>query len=238
MKKLILPLFIILSLFSISVSAQSYRVRDLADRLQTNAEDMAESAYRDFKYRSYNSKSDVEALIMAQQIAASARVFRLMVEDRRPESELRDASTELNELARRMPYSYKFSTVKNLISDISREVGGTSGGGWGGNDGGYQKPVIGSVRWKGTVDDEVNLIIRGGDVQVQTLSGMTYGNSTFKFTSSLPNKKVDIEVNKRKGRGSVRVIQEPRKDNDFTAVVQIRDKDGGAKDYDLEIIWR
>lgn len=175
---------------------------------------------------------------MAQQVSASARVFYLMVQDRRPESELRDASTELNELARRMPYSYKFSNVKNLIGDISREVGGNYGGGGYGGGGGYTKPVLGSVRWKGTVDDEVNLIIRGSNVEVQTLSGQTYGNSNFKFTSSLPNRKVDVEVNKKKGRGSARVIQEPRKDNDFTAVVQIRDKDGGAKDYDLEIVWR
>jgi len=31
--------------------------------------------------------------------------------------------------------------------------------------------------------------------------------------------------------------QQPSRDNEFTAVLQIRDPSGGAKDYEIEVTW-
>jgi hypothetical protein len=244
MRKLFLSTLVALSVFAISIQAQSYRLQTLSDQLQRNTSDLAERTYNDFTRSSNNSRSDVDTLLIAQQLNASADIFKRMVQDRRPNSELRDITNALSDLARRAPYSssnnYYWRDTQKTIDDISREVG--SGGGWnGGNNNGNNNDrdkVIGNLNWKGTVDDEVQLVIRGNSVEIKTISGQTYSNANYNFTSPLPNRKVNVEVDKKKGRGKVRILQQPNRDNDFTTVIQIQDKDGGAKDYELEIYWR
>jgi len=49
---------------------------------------------------------------------------------------------------------------------------------------------------------------------------------------------VEVSVNKLSGRGTVRVLQQPSRANDFTAVIEIYDTGGGAQEYRLEIVWR
>jgi uncharacterized membrane protein len=46
-----------------------------------------------------------------------------------------------------------------------------------------------------------------------------------------------VELKKLKGRGTVEVIQQPARSNDFTAVIQILDPKGGADEYEFEIVW-
>lgn len=38
-------------------------------------------------------------------------------------------------------------------------------------------------------------------------------------------------------RGEVCVLQQPTRDNDYTAVVEIRDPKGEARDYEIEVSW-
>ena len=244
MRKIFFSTLIALSLLAISIQAQ--RLQTLSDQLERNTSDLAERSYNDFTRNRNNTRSDVDTLLIAQQLNASANIFSRMVQDRRPNSELRDITNALSDLARRAPYSssnnYYWRDTQKTIDDISREVG--SGGGWnGGNNGGNNNGnnndnVIGNVNWRGTVDDEVQLVIRGNSVEVKTISGQTYSNATYNFTSPLPNRKVNVEVDKKKGRGKVRILQQPSRDNDFTTVIQILDKDGGSKDYELEIYWK
>jgi hypothetical protein len=123
---------------------------------------------------------------------------------------------------------------------MQREIGVGGGNGGRDDDGGYdrpQRPVSGRVTWRGTVDDEVQLTIRGRDLETRTISGSEFRNESFNFTSALPNRNVTVEVNRRKGRGRVTVIQQPTRNNDFTAVIQILDKDSGNREYELDISW-
>ena len=46
----------------------------------------------------------------------------------------------------------------------------------------------GRIEWRGTVDDRVQLIIRGRTLRVRTLSGRRYNKGTTYFSSSLPNR--------------------------------------------------
>ena len=34
------------------------------------------------------------------------------------------------------------------------------------------------------------------------------------------------------------MVQQPSSANDFTAIMEIADTDGGAKEYEIEILWR
>jgi hypothetical protein len=240
MNKLLLSTLCLLLFFAFSATAQSYRLQNLSGDLQRNTDEVAENIYNEFSRRYSNTRTELDNLLLAQQLKATADLFRRMVNDNRPNSELRDVASMLNDLARRGSYStyssYQWRQMQRNIDDIVREVGGLSSGGWD-NERPPEKEVIGRVRWRGKVDDEVNLIIRGNSIEVKTLSGTQYPDGTYDFTSSLPNSQVEVSIDKKKGRGSAKLIQKPSRENNFTAVIQIRDKDGGARDYDLDIYW-
>ena len=112
------------------------------------------------------------------------------------------------------------------------------GGTGGGNGGGGNIPVSGRVFWRGMVDDRVQLSIRNNRINTLTVSGSQYPDGTYNFTSPLPRRNVSVDVTKKKGRGDVRVLQQPARSNDFTTIIEISDTDGGAKEYQLEIYWR
>jgi hypothetical protein len=91
------------------------------------------------------------------------------------------------------------------------------------------------------VDNVVQLRIQDRRLETVTIAGTNYGAGTSNVTSALPRGRsggVIVEAIKKKGRGNVRVIQQPSSQNDFTAIIEISDGDGGAKEYEVEIAWR
>jgi len=96
----------------------------------------------------------------------------------------------------------------------------------------------GKVFWRGMIDDKVQLVLRSDTIEEHTLSGQSNPDGVFSFTSPLPETQVNINVNKKRGRGKVRVIQQPSAGNDFTAIIEIYDDGGGAREYQLEIFWK
>jgi hypothetical protein len=228
----------LLLLSAAAVSAQSGRLGNLAERLASDAEELADRSYSDYT-NSYNSnRGDVETVYLAQQFSASANLFRRMVNDRRRESELRDAAAILSDLLRRANrssyQSSRWSNVQRTLDDIQRELNGRGGGGRDDDGGGR---TSGRLRWSGTVDDNVNLVISDDRVEVRTIGGSEYSNANYNFTSPLPRRRVTVNVNKLSGRGEVRVLQQPSRDNNYTAVIEIRDSKSGAKDYEIEVTW-
>jgi hypothetical protein len=225
-----------------SASAQSYRLDSLSEQLRTQADDLAARSYSDYTESSFNNRGEVEALYLAQQFSASADVFRRMVRDSRRESELRDAASILSDLVARADRgSYRrnrWGDVRRTLNDILQELnvrGGGGGGDWPRPD--DEGRTSGRVRWRGTVDDNVQLVISDDRVEVRTIGGSVYENGTYNFTSPLPRRRVSVTVNKLNGRGEVRVLQQPSRDNDYTAVVEIRDPKGEARDYEIEVTW-
>ena len=216
--------------------AQSYRLNSLSEQLATQAGDLAERSYTDYSNSTFSNRTDIEALYLAQQFSASANVFRRMVRDSRRVSELREAATIMAELVRRSGGNFsrrsQWNDVQRTLEGIQRElngIGSPGGGGGGGRDDDGGGRTTGRVRWRGTVDDDVHLVIRDNNVEVRTIGGSPYDNATFNFTSPLPRRRVNVSAVRISGRGDVRVIQQPSRDNDFTAVVQVRDPSGGAR---------
>jgi hypothetical protein len=242
-------LFLWLCLLPLSMTtaeAQSYRLNSLSEQLATQAADLAERSYSDYANSTFSNRGEVEALFLAQQFSASANVFRRMVRDSRRASDLRDAASVLADLARRGGGGTAFSrrsqwaSVQRTLEDVLRELnaGGIGGGGGGrGGRGDDYGRTTGRLRWRGSVDDDVHLVIREDRVEIRTIGGSEYNNATYNFTSPLPRRRTTVSVVRLKGRGDVRVIQQPSRDNDFTAVVQIRDPSGGAREYEIEVSW-
>lgn len=244
-KNLIFTLLFLLTLsFAISAQEERYtstRLENQINQLKRQTVDLADQTSENISRASSNTRSDLDAAFLAQQLDASAGLFQQMYRDGRRASELRDAGAILSDLARRAPSygsnSYIWRDVQNTIADINRELGNSNSGG-GGSNNENNNPVLGRAFWRGTVDARVRLEIRGNSMTVTTMSGNTYGNGTYSFANSLPRRNVSVGVNKTKGRGSVQIIQQPSRDNDYTAVIDVVDNDGGAKEYQLEIFWR
>jgi hypothetical protein len=95
----------------------------------------------------------------------------------------------------------------------------------------------GNVRWSGRVDQTANIVISGSDVDTQNVSGNGVSNVNFNINGYLAHRPGTVNVRKRDGRGTVTVLQQPSRANDYTAVIQVFDPDGGADNYDLEISW-
>lgn len=229
----------LLTLFFVATPAQPSRLTSLAQLLDEQAIDLAERIDEDYRSRSFSNRSDVEALYLAQQFSASARVFRRMVSDRRRETELKDGAAILASLLTRLDSDFarrnRWNDVRRTVDDIQRMLDGRGSGG--GLYEGEGEATAGRLHWRGTVDDNVQLVIRSGYVDVRTIGGTEYNDAVYNFTSPLPRRRNTVRANKLNGRGNVRVLQQPSRENDFTAVIEIKDSSRGARMYEIEVLW-
>lgn len=220
---------------------QSGRLSDLARQLASEANSFADSSYSEYTRGFRSSRGDIESVMLAQQFNAGAQLFNRMVNDRRRNQELRDAlqvlqnlwrSAEGNSLQRN-----RRSGIQQLMSEIDNELNR-------GNSGNNPLPFpdsssgsSGRMTWRGKVDDDVRILIRGGTAQVETIGGSPYYDAVTSFTASIPPRRVNVRLQKNRGRGEVFIEQQPSRENDYTAVVRIRDSRGGASEYDFELSW-
>src|SRR5690349_5524571 len=122
---------------------QNNRLTDLADRLSRDADAFADATYNSYTNSFRSSRTDIEAVMVAQQFAASARIFYRMVVDRRRNQDLRDAFSVLQESARSVDRNNQqqrtaWSNVQRTMNDLSRELNLDSSDGGGGGGGGNQ----------------------------------------------------------------------------------------------------
>ena len=217
---------------------QSSRLTNLAERLSRDAEAFADATYNGYSNSFRNNRTEIEAVMLSQQFAASARVFYRMVVDRRRNQDLRDAYSLLQDLARSVERNNTqrsaWSNVQRGMSDLARELDTNDSGGNPPPDTGGRG---GRMTWKGRVDDDVRITIRGGSADVETLGGTPYNDGQPNFGSSLPPRRVTVRLNIRRGRGQVYIEQQPSRDNNFAAVIRIKDSRGGASDYEFELTW-
>ena len=99
-------------------------------------------------------------------------------------------------------------------------------------------PGTGRLEWRGQVDGRIQLLVRGQSVEQRTITGSTLPNGRATFSSSMPAEALRVTASKLSGRGTVRIIQQPARANDFTAIIEIFDDDAGSQEYRIEVIWR
>lgn len=222
--------------------SQFNRLGDLTARLATEAADLAETAYRNQSSSFRGGRGDVEAMMRAQQFSASAQLFNRMVNDRRRNQDLREAFQILQDLARTIESTNiqrsSWFNIQRLMTDISRELN-LSNSTDSGNNNQYPDSNRGSGRmtWRGRVDDDVRITVRGGTADLETIGGTPYDNVTQNFTASLPSRRVNVTLQVKRGRGEVVIEQQPSRENNFAAVVRIKDPRGGASDYEFDLVW-
>ena len=91
--------------------------------------------------------------------------------------------------------------------------------------------------WRGRVDGAEDILIRGRSVRVDHLGAKPIQYQDYRFSAPLPARAVEVELHPIEGRGTVRLMEQPSKRNDYTVVVRIEDRRGGASDYEFEVVW-
>ncbi|HEV8429248.1 MAG TPA: hypothetical protein VGQ41_15205 [Pyrinomonadaceae bacterium] len=217
---------------------QSNRLTDLAGQLSREAGDFADANYSSYTNSSRNNRTDIEAVMLTQQFEGASRIFYRMTVDRRRNQELRDAFDVLSRLARAVEQNNlqrsSWFNIQRLLSDIAREVSYNQNPGPFPPDTGNRS---GSMTWRGRVDDDVRIRIRGGTADVETIGGTPYYDSQPNFSNSLPSRRVTVRLVKNRGRGDVFIEQQPSRENDFTAIIRIKDSRGGADNYEFTLEW-
>jgi hypothetical protein len=218
---------------------QSSRISDSAERLSRDADAFADATYNSYTNSFRSSRTEIEAVMLSQQFAASTRTFYRMVVDRRRNQDLRDAFSVLQELARSVERNNQQRTawynVQRSMNDLARELNLDT------SNGGNQPPDSGGrggrMTWKGRVDDDVRIVIRGGSADVETIGGTPYYNAQPNFSASLPPRRVNVRLTVKRSRGEVYIEEQPSRENNFAAVIRIKDPRGGASDYEFELTW-
>lgn len=95
----------------------------------------------------------------------------------------------------------------------------------------------GRMSWRGVVDGEIEIEIRGNVARERHLSGQMPYDVRANFSSPLPRREVSVRVDRLRGRGRVDIVQQPSASNGFTAVIRITDSERGADNYELEVSW-
>ena len=218
--------------------APQNRLTDFAGQLSRESQDFANMSYSNFTSNSRALRNDIEAVMLAHQFAGASQIFYRMVVDRRRNQDLRDAFDVLQNLARSVERNNVQRTnwynIQRLLTDIPRELNYGGGGGGDYPDTGNRS---GRMTWRGRVDDDVRIRIRGGSADVETIGGSPYYDAQPNFSNSLPNRRVTVRLTEKRGRGEIFIEQQPTRENDFTAVIRIRDSRGGASDYAFTLEW-
>jgi hypothetical protein len=95
----------------------------------------------------------------------------------------------------------------------------------------------GSMEWWGSVDDRVNVVIRGRNATTNTVSGQMTTDDRSRFNGRLPRDRSNVRVEKGDGRGNVFVLQQPNRRNNWTAIIRVVDNKGGRDRYRFTVYW-
>lgn len=218
--------------------SSSTRLENLAERLEQQTVELVNLTEQNLNPTGANNRREIEAVYLARQLDASVTFFRQMMRDEFSRTDLRDASALLATLVRSVPNSGPSSNLwnnaVNLVKDIEKELGGGSTV----DNSISNVPSSGRAFWRGRVDNRVQLIIRERQIETKTIAGKANPAGVYSFTSTIPNRDVTIEVEKKDGRGQVNILQQPNRQNNYTTVLEIYDDGGGDDEYRLEIIWK
>jgi hypothetical protein len=93
------------------------------------------------------------------------------------------------------------------------------------------------VAWKGRVDEAAVISCRELSCVSSVEQGAPVADEHFKFSRPLPDRDADVRLEHPEGRGEVRLIEQPRQRNNYTARISIHDPQGGAGEYSFTLVW-
>lgn len=95
-----------------------------------------------------------------------------------------------------------------------------------------------TLSWSGRVDEEAIITCHDKSCTSTAPHGAAVADERIRFSRPLPNSDVDVRLEEREGRGDIRVIEQPRERNHYTARISISDPMAGADDYSFVLVWK
>jgi hypothetical protein len=93
-------------------------------------------------------------------------------------------------------------------------------------------------RWRGDVDGIDDILIKGSQVRIEHVAAKPIQSQDHRFSAPLPFAEVELTLEVMKGRGMVRLMEQPSARNQYTAVVRLDDQDHSGDDrYEFELSW-
>lgn len=111
-------------------------------------------------------------------------------------------------------------------------------GRWNNGRNGYGYGTGTALRWSGNVDNELEIRLQGRRLDERTLAGGQPYDQRSSVVDGVPNRDVQLVISQRQGRGTVYVAQQPSAYNGYTAVIRVRDPQGGYGYYDFDVQYR
>ncbi len=93
------------------------------------------------------------------------------------------------------------------------------------------------VTWTGRVDEGVVISCHKQSCISSVDHGAPVADERFKFSRPMPERDTDVRLANPEGRGEIRLIEQPRQRNNYTARVSIRDPLAGAGEYSFTLVW-
>ena len=94
------------------------------------------------------------------------------------------------------------------------------------------------MTWRGYVSGSATLFIQGDTVDAQGRQTGAIDRPDFHFNASLPTNLDRVGVTVRRGRGTVKVVEQPLANNQYTATVQISPVGDRPEYYVLDFYWK
>lgn len=93
------------------------------------------------------------------------------------------------------------------------------------------------VAWSGRVDEEAVVSCQAKRCVSSVPRGEPVAAEQFKFSKPLPNRDVEVRIESALGRGDIRLVEQPRERNNYTARVVIHDPQAGTGEYSFALVW-
>jgi len=94
------------------------------------------------------------------------------------------------------------------------------------------------LAWSGRVDGSAVVSCQGKTCTSSVEHGaIPVAAEHSKFSKPMPDRDVEVRLEDLDGRGEIRLIEQPRQGNHYTAKVSIRDSGTGASDYSFSLVW-
>jgi len=108
-------------------------------------------------------------------------------------------------------------------------------------DGGKEpelRPLVRRLMWSGTVEGRVRVTIQGGAVLSEAVAGHRVTDERADVLEPLPARSdLNPVAKKLRGRGEVQIVENPSDKNNYRLVFEIRNPEGGADNYEIEVDW-
>jgi len=136
--------------------------------------------------------------------------------------------SDMNQVGANSP-SADNSNINNNSNNNSGQVADYNSG---------QASGAGHFQWQGLVDGSDNIRLQGSNVNVTHLSAGPIQEDSHQLSAALPYSLVQLTMNKIRGRGQIRLLEQPTASNNYTAVVQVNDQaQQGSAWYEFTLDW-